>query len=246
MNILPVIDLMHGVVVRGVAGNRDTYQPIVSTLVKSCEPLQVARALRERFRFSRFYVADLDAIVYQRPNYDIYQQLIADGFEIWVDAGICDVQRAKMVAEVGVASLIVGLESIPDQAGLSMLIDQVGSEVLIFSLDLKAGVPLVQRGDWLDLSPLQIARQALKLGVERMIVLDLAQVGGNQGISTLSLCQEIRKYQPKMVNRLELITGGGVQSMNDVELAKTAGVDGLLIASALHDGRLKPADFARR
>jgi len=48
MRIIPVIDLMHGQVVRGIAGQRHTYQPIQSRLVASADPMAVARAfLRE-------------------------------------------------------------------------------------------------------------------------------------------------------------------------------------------------------
>ncbi|MFM8221178.1 MAG: nickel transporter, partial [Planctomycetaceae bacterium] len=45
MQVIPVLDLLGGVVVRGVAGQRDSYRPIVSQLVDGAEPLAVARAL---------------------------------------------------------------------------------------------------------------------------------------------------------------------------------------------------------
>ena len=45
MKILPVIDLMGGQVVRGVAGRRDQYRPVVSRLTPSSAPLDVAGQL---------------------------------------------------------------------------------------------------------------------------------------------------------------------------------------------------------
>ena len=62
MGILPVLDLKQGLVVHGVAGRRDEYQPIVSRLTNSARPLDVAKALREHFGFDQLYLADLDAI----------------------------------------------------------------------------------------------------------------------------------------------------------------------------------------
>ena len=45
MRRLSIIDLQGGRVVRGVAGRRDQYRPIVSQLVSSSSPGQLARAL---------------------------------------------------------------------------------------------------------------------------------------------------------------------------------------------------------
>ena len=61
MPILPVIDLMGGQVVRGVAGRREAYRPMVSTLTDSSDPLAVACAFRKRFGFEELYLADLVA-----------------------------------------------------------------------------------------------------------------------------------------------------------------------------------------
>ena len=42
---------------------------------------------------------------------------------------------------------------------------------------------------------------------------------------------------------LQIISGGGVHSRTCLVTAQAAGLDGLLIASALHDGRLTPDDL---
>ena len=87
--ILPVLDLMHGQIVRGIAGRRDAYRPIVSRLTDSAEPLAVARAFRSHFGFTEFYLADLDAIQHGQPALAIHDQLQQDGFRLWIDAGLC-------------------------------------------------------------------------------------------------------------------------------------------------------------
>jgi uncharacterized protein related to proFAR isomerase len=60
--VIPVIDILHGQVVHGIAGNRSSYQPIQSRLTASTHPLDVAKAFHEVFGFTKLYVADLDAI----------------------------------------------------------------------------------------------------------------------------------------------------------------------------------------
>src|SRR4051794_1159067 len=45
MEIIPVIDLKDGTVVRARMGRRDQYQPIVTPLSPTSDPLDVARAL---------------------------------------------------------------------------------------------------------------------------------------------------------------------------------------------------------
>ncbi|MDB5337120.1 MAG: hisA/hisF family protein [Planctomycetaceae bacterium] len=239
MQILPVLDLLNGVVVRGVAGRRDTYRPIESRICSSSEPLAIARAFRSHFGLERLYVADLDAILQQRPNLEIYRQLSRDGFSLLVDAGIHNLATAATVLEAGADSIIAGLESIPNPALLQALVAECGPGRVLFSLDLQDGRPLIGDGDWSGMPPLQIAQVAIQQGIERVIVLDLAQVGIAAGISTLDLCAAIRAQNPD----LELITGGGIRNRNDLQLLANSRLDGVLIASALHNEQLKRDDL---
>ena len=65
MEIIPVIDLMHGQVVHARMGQRQHYQPIQSLLCSSSAPIDVVSALLELYPFERMYIADLDAITGQ-------------------------------------------------------------------------------------------------------------------------------------------------------------------------------------
>ena len=101
MRLIPVLDILNGVVVRGVAGNRDLYRPIESGLTSSVKALDIARAIRSSYGFDEFYVADLDAIMHEQPRESLYQELIADGFRLWIDAGVKDAAQARRVIEAG-------------------------------------------------------------------------------------------------------------------------------------------------
>ena len=237
MQVLPVLDLLGGQVVRGVAGNRREYRPIQSLLCADATPLSVGRAFLHQLHLPLVYVADLDAIAGCEPAWNVYQALLDIGLKLWVDAGVGDEERAKKLAEFNtggaeLSAVIVGLESLPGPELLANLVAQWGQK-LVFSLDMKHGQPLVGGASWHGMSPEDVARQALNCGVRRFILLDLARVGRGNGVGTEHLCRWLKQQAP-----VEVTTGGGVRHAADMQSLEDAGCDFALVASALHDGRL--------
>lgn len=245
MRILPVLDLLSGRIVRGVGGQRATYQPIQSRLVDGVEPERVGRALVERLGCQAVYLADLDAIAGGEPAWQVYAQLIAVGLELWVDAGVSGPARAGALAQWRAAdrplsAVIVGIESLAAPGALDPIVPVVGSERLVLSLDLRHGAIWNPAPSWQGWTPWAMAERAHSVGVERWIVLDVAAVGSDRGPVTLELCRQLRQRWPKS----ELTSGGGVRHAADLAALDAAGCDYALVASALHDGRLSPAELA--
>lgn len=225
-----------------MAGRRSEYRPIESRWTPSAEPRAVAEALRAHFGFDEFYIADLDAILDRRPNTDTYRELADAEFTLRIDAGLRAAADAAPVLHAGAAAVVAGLETLDGPAALDELCRACGAERIVFSLDLSCGRPLGDVSRWESDDPAAIARQAVASGVSRMIVLDLAAVGVGQGVPTIPLCRRLREEHPA----LRLITGGGVRGPADLETLSAAGIDQVLIASALHDGTLGPRDLARQ
>lgn len=234
MRILPVLDLLNGTVVHGIAGHRDTYRPIRSDLCDSPDPLAVARAFRDRLGLSELYVADLDAIEHGRPNTALWRDLVHDGFSLLIDAGSRDLARAETVLEAGASAAIAGLETLPGPALLEQWAARFGSERVVFSLDLREGTPLGNLALWPAPDPLAIATEATACGVDQFLVLDLSSVGTGTGPPTLELCRQIARQLPLR----RLITGGGIRDRSDLDQLAEAGVTDALVATALHAGRL--------
>ncbi|HEY7425232.1 MAG TPA: HisA/HisF-related TIM barrel protein, partial [Gemmataceae bacterium] len=138
MRILPVLDVMNGEVVRGVGGRRHEYRPLVSRLTASSRPLDIARAIRSHFGGSEFYLADLDAIRGGEAAWATFAALREDGFRLWVDAGVQQMTRACQLAEAGIESIVVGLETVAGPVELAAMARAFG-ERLVFSLDLRQG-----------------------------------------------------------------------------------------------------------
>ena len=94
VQLIPVLDVQNRVVVRGVGGRREEYKPIVSQLTSSVDPVEVARALVDAVNAHELYLADLDAIRGCTPALDVYRAIRKLGVDLWVDAGIADVDSA--------------------------------------------------------------------------------------------------------------------------------------------------------
>lgn len=233
MRIIPVIDLKGGQVVHGIGGRRDQYRPIASQLVRGANPAEVAQAFVEQLKLTTLYVADLDAIGGGQPDWRSYEAIARSGAVLWLDAGTGECNQAReLTALPFVERVVVGLESLHSPEALSEILSQLGSELAIFSLDLKSGAPIVAINAWKGLTAAQISSEAVRLGITRMIVLDLAAVGSSAGPSTIDLLRALRVKHPEV----ELIAGGGVRHQADVAAFSQAGADAVLVASALHAG----------
>ena len=251
MKILAAIDLMDGLVVRGIAGRREDYAPLRSCLATSAGPLDVARGLAEELGVHDLYVADLDAIAGSEPAWSLYEEMLSVGARLWIDAGIGNVHQARQLVDFatrhnGVTGIIVGLESIGSRERLRDVLDGVGLDGVgpaqcIFSLDLKKGQPFGAIDDWFDKRPEAIVSDAVEMGVGRIIVLDLAAVGTDQGCTTLSLCSQLRKRHPEIF----IATGGGIRHADDLRQLDVAGCNAALVATALHDGRLTRGELKK-
>lgn len=243
VSILPVIDLKDGLVVRGIGGKRNEYQPIQSKLCSDAHPATVAKALANAFGFESIYVADLDAIAGKTPHWKALQQISACGFRIWIDAGLSGPQDVAGLlggceANVDLGAVIVALESIHHPSLLAEVAAAINDfERAVFSLDLKHGRPLTTSNQWQEMPIVEIADLAVQIGFKRMIALDLGHVGSGKGPGLEKLCRDLRAAHPTC----ELTSGGGVRDLEDVTRLVEAGCDNVLVASALHDGRINPA-----
>lgn len=241
MRLIPVLDVLGGVVVRGVGGRRREYRPVVSRLTASTDTVEVARALVAAFGPAEIYLADLDAIGGAKPAVRVYRAIRELGVRLWVDSGIRDADGARVVADAG-CDVVAGLETVPGPEALREIVAAVGAERVVFSLDLRDGEPLrdwCDRGDWLPGLSGQArgpVPTAVACGISRLIVLDLARVGMGGGTGTDELCRSIASTYP----HVEVIAGGGISGPADLDRLAACGVRGALAASALHDGRIPP------
>jgi phosphoribosylformimino-5-aminoimidazole carboxamide ribotide isomerase len=239
MRVIPVIDLKRGSVVRAIGGKRDAYQSVQSVLSSDASPISVATGLVQRLHAREAYVADLDAIAGAEPAWDLYRCIADTGLRLWVDAGVATVERACQLIDHQIHGqplhrVILGLESVSTPADLAEITVHVDVKRLAFSLDLFDGCPLHGSAAWRGRSAVQTVQSAIEVGIARVIVLDLARVGRGGGTGTQRLCRQLHQAYPSV----ELFAGGGISGLEQIEGLARAGCDGVLLGSALHDGRL--------
>ena len=239
MEIIPVLDILNAVVVRGVAGQREQYRRVNSQLTPSCDPSVIMRAFADNFDLRRFYIADLDAIQFQQLNRCTVAELARDEASLIVDRGVRSAADVEELLDLGVGQVVVALETLDGPDTARTLVSTFGAEQLVLSLDLKNGRPLTANPGWSTVEPFDIAQELIEAGLRHMIVLDLAAVGVNEGTPTIDLCRRLRS----LLSDGTVITGGGVSNCADLRRIEAAGVDGVLVASALHDGRLSAEDI---
>lgn len=232
MDLIPVIDIMQGQVVRAQRGQRALYRPIVSTLCASTQPAAVAVALVGHCAARHLYVADLDALQGRGAQVRALREVVRalPGVEIWLDAGIADAAAAAALHEQlgSDAARVVdvfGSESLRSRQAVESCFASSPNAVL--SLDRRDGVRLDPAGCW-DLPA---------LWPERVIVMTLEHVGADAGPDLDTL----RSVQARAPKKAALIGAGGIRDAADLDRARAAGAQAWLVASALHDGRLPPA-----
>lgn len=241
--VIPVLDIRAGEAVHAIAGRRADYRPLRSQFHPTADPFELARSLRSALGLGSLYLADLDAIEGGRPQLAIYRRLIDVLSQVWIDAGVRDVVSARPLFELdrARASIVVGLETIGGPRDLAAIVACAGAERIVFSLDLDAGHPRAKDlHAWGTADPLEIALRAIHEGVRRLLILDLSRVGTGSGTGTEDLSIRVRAAQPA----IDRFVGGGISGIDEIYRIRQAGAAGVLIGSALHDGRIGARELA--
>lgn len=234
MQIIPVIDLLDGSVVHARRGERHLYKPIQSVQCETSQPFDVVQGLMKLYAFEQLYIADLNAIQKRGNHYDtiIDIQTAYPSLEIWLDCGIGEVHELAQWQGRDL-QLVIGSENLHSLQSYLGLQESI-HERHILSLDFFADG---FRG------PPDLLTKA-SLWPEQVIAMTLNQVGSNAG-------PDIEKLRPLIQQKLQqgrpgcrLYAAGGIRNSSDLMALKQMGVDGVLIASALHSGALPGSRIA--
>ena len=221
--VVPVIDIKDGVAVGAKAGKRESYRKLDSVLVDSSDPLALSKAYR-RLGFKHLYVADLDGIVNKSPNIELLKRIKWDGgLDVMADIGTWSEADIYSIEMSGITPILA------TETFTSLNLLQFPKKFAL-GIDIKGGSLLCEIDCGLDVF-LELMKDSPTIA--KVIVIDLDRVGMSGG-PNLGLCKKIKSA----LGKVELIYGGGVRFMLDVVLLLDMGVDGVLIGSSLHEGRI--------
>lgn len=231
MQIIPVIDILNGIVVHAKKGDRKNYQAIQSLLAHSSKPLDIAAALLEYYPFQQLYIADLNSI--QKPGGDKSNAQVMESIarqyphlEIWIDAGISNLTDLDFWHRRNF-NVILASENFSNLENFLAVKKQLDSN-FVLSLDF---MPDGYQGppELLD---------STRHWPKDVILMSLAHVGTSQGINL----ELLERFKPQ-AGSFNIYAAGGVKDINDLITLKRTGIHGALIASALHKKQLTPAEI---
>lgn len=222
---------------------RKHYKPLQSILCDSSDPIAVAESFLGKLGLSEIYIADLDAIQAgsEENNRPVIEKLAGRrAFEIVLDAGVSDVESAIRWIDSGIRKLVIGSETLPSLEVLADISGVAGADRIIFSLDCFHGKTLSRCAELEGTSPLIALERIEALGFRETILLELDRVGSGSGVN-FPLASEIRNVLPEM----SLFLGGGISGVNEIVQLQSIGVEGVLVATALHNGMVGPEQLER-
>ncbi len=237
MVILPAIDLLDGQVVRLAQGKRD------QVTVYSKEPVSVAKQWKAAGA-SWLHVVDLNgAFDGTYINLPIAERIIREsGLNIELSGGIRSKETLARGLAAGAARIVLGTKACEDPAFIQEAADRFGRKIAV-AIDARAG-QVVSRG-WVsstNLTPQQLTRSVVMLGVEMIICTDVSRDGMLQG-PNLELLESVLAAGPQHV-----IASGGISTVEDLQQLKTLesrGVIGAIIGKALYEGKIDLAQAIR-
>jgi HisA/HisF family protein len=230
MDIIPVIDVRHGVAVHATGGRREEYRPLATPLADGSETVAVAQGLMTLFAFPALYVADLDAIEGRAENGEGLALLAAGvpGTELWIDAGDRVVEIAAKATRRGTVP-VLGTESMHGEDDVATL-SSLPSAGFILSLDFKNDR---------FLGPDRVLTDS-SLWPERIIVMTLGRVGSGEGPDVAGVAEIVARAEGRRV-----YAAGGVRNVEDIDTLAKAGAAGALVATALHAEKITAGDLKK-
>jgi len=248
VRIIPVIDLRGGRAVRGRSGDRERYRPVESRLAGGpptdlSDPAALVAAYGAALRPDTIYVADLDRIAGNGTNDAVLEGLIASAPRVrflW-DGGFTGAAAIAGAPRNGRLVPVIGTETLRSIEELRPQHRPAPGDRPVLSLDLRASGIVSGSALLSGIAEEDLLAQARRRGIRTVIVLFLDRVGTGLGLPP----DRLRRLRGA-ADRLDLLAGGGIASLDDLERLQDAGFSGALLATALHEGSILPSDLARR
>lgn len=232
MQIIPVIDLLHGKVVHAKQGKRDDYQAIQSQLCDGSEPLTIVAALLKLYPFQTLYIADIDAIMGVGNSDALIESIIITypNITFWLDCGIKQM-NARWLYNASNIKPVLGSENI-ESLQVYRAISYACQSKHVLSLDYSATSAM-------GISDLH---NKAHFWPDETICMTLNAVGSANGVDKLRL-QELIRLNSARKSPSKLYAAGGVRNMDDLRTLANIKLAGALIATALHNGSITSKDL---
>lgn len=224
MLVIPSVDILKGECVRLRRG-REEEKKVYG------DPLVWARKWEEEGA-NLLHVVDLDAALGKGNNRETVLRILGERrARVQVGGGVRTIRVAEEYVERGASRVVVGTSAVKDPGFVRELVERLGGERVVVALDSRGGKVVV--GGWKEETGrdvVEVAREMEEMGVGCLLYTEVEADGTLCGIG-----EKVGEILSKI--RLPVLLSGGVRSLEDVRKAKEAGAAGLIIGTALYEGR---------
>ena len=228
--VIPAIDIIDGKCVRLLQGDFN------AMTVYSGSPTETAKKWEE-FGATRLHIVDLDgAKTGFFKNIPIIKEIAkALSIPIQVGGGLRTKENIEELISAGVDRVMLGTAVVEDPGLVKEMCKKHGQKIAV-SIDSKGGKTAIK--GWQvssDKSPVELAKEAVKMGVKRFIYTDISRDGTLIGPNLDGIRAFVRAVN------VPVIASGGVSSCRDIgDLKKLSdmGVEGCVVGKALYSGAI--------
>jgi len=222
MDLYPAVDLEDGRVVRAHGA--------------MAEPLHaLAELTRAGARW--IHLVDMDRAYDRGDNHALMQAVLsAATVRVQVGGGLFRETDIEQMFTLGATRVIIGPRGAVDAGLVERLLARHGATRLAVGIDAKQG-RVAPRGtkEILDLTALDLAQRVARQGIRTIIYNEVTKDGMMSG-------PDIEGATRIAGLGVEVIVSGGVGSLDDLRVARGAGLAGVCVGRALYDGRFTIAE----
>lgn len=232
MIVIPAIDLKNGLCVRLMQGRKS------DVTVYNDDPVAMAKEFAAAGA-EMIHVVDLDGAFSETdsPNRAVVKRIL-ESVDVAIEfgGGVRSPEDVQMLANQGVARIVLGTVAAESPDSLKTYVDRFSSKICV-GIDARDG-RVMSRG-WETATPLDavnLARTVASCGVERIIYTDIARDGTLVGPNIEQTLAVVR------AGNVCVTASGGVSSLDDIKRLRDADdsrLDSVIVGKALYEGKFK-------
>ena len=235
MKIIPAIDIINGKCVRLSQGDYNSQK------IYNENPLEVAKSFEDS-GIQFLHLVDLDGakskkIINHRVLYNIANQT---NLKIDFGGGLQSDNDINIAFENGASQITGGSIAVANPILFSQWILKYGADKIILGADCKNRKIAIH--GWMNESEIDIIdfiKNYESKGIQNVISTDVSKDGMLQGTSN-ELYIDIM-----LQTKIKLIASGGVSSINDLQILKEIGCDGVIIGKAIYEQKITLKELSK-
>lgn len=224
--VIPAVDIMGGKCVRLVQGDPTKFK------VYFDDPLEAAKLLEDQGA-ELIHLIDLDAALGSGQNMEATEKILKNlRVKVQIGGGIRTLEKAETLLKLGASRVIFGTAAVQNPALIEEAVRRYGSKRVAVAIDEKKGkVTFHGWKDQVEINYLDIASSFEAMNVGTIIFTSTSVDGTLKGPQMKKIVKLVKTV------KVPVIASGGIASLNDlVELVGT-GVEGIIVGTALYEGK---------